>query len=380
MPPLKVVHLIDGLTVGGAEMMLYKLVSRMDREQFENVVISFMEEGAVRKMIEDAGIRVCTLGMAQGKPSPKAFFTLMRLLRKEKPAVLQTWSKTADLIGIIAGKAVRIPAILWNIRSARKQKGQYSRLTATAEALCAKLSRLPRLVVANSKVGQEAYTEIGYRPKEWRLLPNGFDIGKYVPDESARVWLREELGLSQDTLLIGNVGRYHVMKDQPTFVRAAHLFTEKHPDAHYLLIGSGNDASNAELQAVLSEGKAAPNVHLLGERSDVPRIMAGLDIFALTSTSEAFPNVVGEAMTCGVPCAVTDVGDTAVVVGDTGIVVPPSQPSEMAQAWEQLAVLGHEGRREKGQTARKRILEHYDLNAIVKRYESLYTEVSTKTR
>lgn len=376
MPPIKVVHLIDGLTMGGAEMMLYKVVSRMDRTKFEGVVIAFMEEGPVRKMIEEAGVPVLSLGMAQGKPSAKAFFTLVNLLRRERPAVLQTWSKTADLIGLLAGRRAKVPAILWNIRSSRKQKGQYSRLTATAEALCARLSRLPRLIVANSQMGIEAYSEIGYRPKEWRMLPNGFDIGQYAPDELARGWLRAELGVPDDTFLVGNVGRYHVMKDQPSFVRAAHIFSQKHPDAHYVLVGPGNDVQNEELQAVLKEGGAGANIHLLGERSDVPRISAGLDLFALTSVSEGFPNVVGEAMACGVPCAVTNVGDTAIVVGDTGIVVPPSDPTAMAQAWSQFVEMGEAARRAQGRAARARILENYDLETIVNRYESLYAEMA----
>ena len=128
--------------------------------------------------------------------------------------------------------------------------------------------------------------------------------------------------------------------------------------------------------AFLKEGGAGANIHLLGERSDVPRISAGLDLFALTSVSEGFPNVVGEAMACGVPCAVTNVGDTAIVVGDTGIVVPPSDPTAMAQAWSQFVEMGEATRRVQGQAARARILENYDLETIVKRYESLYAEMA----
>lgn len=376
MPPIKVVHLIDGLTMGGAEMMLFKVASQMDRTKFDAVVIAFMDEGPVRDKIEESGIRVLSLGMKQGKPSIKAFFALVNLLRRERPAVLQTWSKTADLIGLLAGKCAKIPSILWNIRSSRKKKGHYSRLTATAEALCARLSKLPRLVVANSQDGIEAYSEIGYRPKEWRMLPNGFDIGRYAPDDSARVWLREELGIPADAFLVGNVGRYHVMKDQPSFVRAAHIFAKKRPSAHFVLVGPGNDAQNEELRAVLKEGGASDNIHLMGERSDVPRISAGLDLFALTSVSEGFPNVVGEAMACGVPCAVTNVGDAAIVVGDTGVVIPPSDPVAMAEAWERFAEMGEEARKAQGRAARARILENYDLEMIVKRYESLYAEMA----
>jgi glycosyltransferase involved in cell wall biosynthesis len=188
--------------------------------------------------------------------------------------------------------------------------------------------------------------------------------------------VREELGISQEALLIGLVGRFDPQKDHRNFVEAAARLRTDCPQVHFLLCGDGVNWNNAELTGWIGEAGLRQQFHLLGRREDMPRLTAALDISSTSSSyGEGFPNVIGEAMACGVACAITDVGDSAFIVGETGLVVPPRDPEALAQAWKKLIEMGPEGRQKLGETARKRILENFSLPDIVARYEALYKEV-----
>ena len=208
------------------------------------------------------------------------------------------------------------------------------------------------------------------------VIPNGFDLAAFKPDAKARTAVREELGISQEALLIGLVGRFDPQKDHRNFVAAAARLRAYCPQVHFLLCGDGVNWNNAELTGWIGEAGLRQQFHLLGRREDMPRLTAALDISSTSSSyGEGFPNVIGEAMACGVACAITDVGDSAFIVGETGLVVPPRDPEALAHAWKKLIEMGPEGRQKLGETARKRILENFSLPDIVARYEALYKEV-----
>ncbi|MEO8286217.1 MAG: glycosyltransferase [Chloroflexota bacterium] len=379
MRTVKVVHLITGLNVGGAETMLYKLLSGMDRERFENSVISLIAPGLMAKRIEALGIPVLSLGMMRGRPTPGHIWQLYRLLRHERPDILQTWMYHADLTGIIAGRLARVPAIAWNLRCSDCVVGA-SRTTMWTFQACARLSRWPQVVIANSEAGRRFHTSRGYHPRRWAVLPNGFDLDLFKPDDIARREVRNELELPPDAPLIGIVARYDPPKDHATFLRAAMMLSERHPEAHFLLVGKDVISSNAELMEPIRSHPVRERLHLLGERQDVPRLMAALDILVSSSSSEGFPNVIGEAMCCAVPCVVTGVGDSAEMVSDTGIVVPPRDPAAIAHALNSLLESGPASRRNLGLAARERVQARYSLPVIVRRYEELYTTLANSTR
>ena len=375
--PMTIVHLIATLDVGGAEMMLYKLVAAMDRRRFRNVVVSLTDIGAVGKRIEAADVPVHALHMPRGRPHLKGLNSLSRLLQEERPAILQTWMYHANLLGTLVRRRAKVPHLVWNMRSANQDLRLYPRLTRLTLHACAKLSRYPSVVVVNSEAGRTVHSDLGFHPRRWEVIPNGFDLTHFAPGHAARESVRTELGLPPDSILIGVVGRYHLMKGHETFLRAAIHLARDHSDVHFLLIGHGLEATNSALTEVIGGHEVAKNVHLLGGRSDVPRLMAAMDIFANSSLSEGFPNVVGEAMACGVPCVVTDVGDSAIIVGDCGIVVPPNNAEALAHGWEQLIEAGVEARRRLGHAARRRIEENYSLERIVQQYEELYSSLNT---
>jgi glycosyltransferase involved in cell wall biosynthesis len=169
------------------------------------------------------------------------------------------------------------------------------------------------------------------------------------------------------------------MKDHTNFLHAAALLLKSYPDVHFVLVGREVHTENKVLKNLIQDLGISQHIHLLGERRDMNRLTAALDIACSASAyGEGFPNVIGEAMSCGVPCAVTDVGDSGWIVGNTGRVVPPRSPEALAHAWKELIVLGSEGREILGKAARARIIECFSLDSVVHQYESLYESALAK--
>ena len=235
------------------------------------------------------------------------------------------------------------------------------------------LSKRVSKIIYNAKVSSLQHMAIGYFRDNSEIIPNGFDSEQFCPKPEARESLRKELDVCNNDILIGLIARYHPMKDHFNFLQAASLLLRQYQQVHFVMVGRDVDWNNFELTRQVRELGISENVHLMGERWDIPEITTGLDI-ATTSSSwgESFPNVVGEAMSCQVPCVVTDVGDSALIVGNSGLVVPPRDPASMANAWRKLIDLGIEDRQCLGDAARKRIEENYSLGTIVGHYEALY--------
>ncbi|PWT76312.1 MAG: hypothetical protein C5B60_04225, partial [Chloroflexi bacterium] len=350
-------HLITTLDTGGTEMQLAKLLARSDRARFEHCVASLINVGHVGEMIRAQGIPVFSLGMRRSVPSLSGLVKLWRLIRAEQPQILQTWLYHADLLGLLVGKLARVPALAWNLRCSFLDMRNYPKLSELVVQILSRLSGLPDVVVVNSEAGREAHARLGYRPKRFELIPNGFELDRFQPDASARDWLRREFKVSQDAVIIGLVARYDPMKDHQTFLAAARQVRSGHSDVHYVLCGTCVDKENAPLTRLIEEYGLSHCVRLLGPRHDIPRITAAFDIACSSAIGEGFCNAIGEAMACGVPCVVTDVGDSAHIVGQTGRVVPARNPEAFGKALSELIECGHEGRRRLGMQARARIGE-----------------------
>jgi glycosyltransferase involved in cell wall biosynthesis len=279
----------------------------------------------------------------------------------------------ANLLGVIAGKLAGVPHIVWNIRSSNIDFSHYRRLTRWTVFLGARLSGFVDAVIVNSEVGRSVHRAWGYHNARMIVIPNGFNIDHLKPDPSARGSVRAELGVRQDTLLIGLIARYHPRKDHASFLNAAALLCRREPLVHYLLAGDGVALENSELSHLVRENGLERHIHLLGRRRDIPRLTAALDIATSSSAfGEGFSNAVGEAMACGVPCVVTDVGDAADIVGDTGSVVPAGNPEALARGLADMMDLGPDGRKALGQRARQRVEARFSQARMVEAYESLY--------
>ena len=376
MAHLKIAHIITGLNTGGAETMLYKLLSGMDREAFEPLVVSLTDIGPVGEKIRVLEVPVRALGMRRGVPDPRGVWRLAQQLKAERPHLVQTWMYHADLLGVFAARLGGGIPVVWGIHHSNLDPEINKRTTIWTAKVCARLShRLPVRIVCCSEASRRVHTALGYAGDKMVVIPNGFDLSAFKPDLRAKVGVREELGITQEALLIGLVGRFDPQKDHRNFVAAAARLRSDYPQVHFLLCGDGVNWNNGELAGWIEEAGLRQQFHLLGRREDMPRLTAALDIASSSSCGEGFSNVIGEAMACGVPCAVTDVGDSAFIVGETGLVVPPRNPEALAQAWKKLIQMGPEGRQKLGEAARKRILENFNLPDIVASYEALYKEV-----
>jgi glycosyltransferase involved in cell wall biosynthesis len=369
-------YVISDLSVGGAEMMLYKVLAETDRASFEPFVVSLMEGGALRERIESLGVEVHTVGVRPELPTPLDLWRLARLTRRLRPDLIIGWMYHSCLAVQLASILSPLPAtVLWSIHYSVSSLAEEKWLTALSIRACALLSRLPGKIIFVSRDGQSKHKPLGFRTENSCVIPNGIDVETFAPSHEARASVRAELGLPGDALLVGMVSRYHPMKDHANFLRAAALSARERPGVHFMLVGRGVDDDNVELRRLIQELGLAGRTHLLGEREDVPRLTAALDVFSLSSYCESFPNVIGEAMACGVPCVVTDVGDASWIVEDTGRVVPPRDPSALAGAWAEMIDLGEEGRASLGRAALLRVRRLFPVKSVVRQYEALYEAV-----
>lgn len=368
-----VVHIITGLSTGGAEMMLYNLLSRVDRLQFKPVVVSLMARGTLGDRISALDIPVHALEMQPGKlPTPVIFWKLIRTLRQLQPSIIQGWMYHGNIAAYIASLFTPKIPVIWGIHHSIAALNAEKQMTQVLIKLGAKISNSPKKIVFVSQTSRSQHEALGYCSQNSCVIPNGFDTVLFQPSSKARAEVRTALKLAPDTLLIGLFCRYHPMKDHANFLQAAAILTKKYP-VHFLLAGTDVTSANQNLHQLIDHLALSLQIHLLGERSDIPQLMAALDIATSASAyGEAFPLVVGEAMSCGVPCAVTDVGDSEWIVSNTGKVVPPKNPQALAEAWQELIELGSAGRTALGKAARVRIQENFALDAIVAQYQALY--------
>ncbi len=356
--------------------MLYKLVSKMDRDKFEIQVISLTDVGPIGERIQDSGILVRALGMKRGVPDPRMVFKLIRWLKKDRPDIVQTWMYHADLIGGLAARMIGKIPVVWNIRHSNLEQGFNKKTTILTAKGCAWLSnRLPSKIICCSYASREVHSHIGYDENKMIVIPNGFDLAAFSPSKDARKKVRRLLGLSDDTILIGLVARFDSQKDHKSFFQAAGILHKNHPDAHFVLCGDGVTWDNPIIRTWIDEAGEKSVTHLLGRWDDMPSFQAALDIAVSSSYGEGFPNVLGEAMACSVPCVVTNVGDSARIVGNSGNVVPPRDSMALANALNDMIELGEE-RKKLGMLARKRIEDNYSLEKIVSQYEKVYVDLT----
>jgi len=377
---IRLAHVITGLSTGGAQTALLRLLSRMDRERFEPRVYSLSSwTGPIENEIRALGIPVTVLGMRSAIPNPFAVLELSRCLRLQRADVVQTWMYHADLVGGIAAKIAspRTP-VIWGIRNGNLNPKAINARTLYVARMCARMSTwLPRVIVSCGYAASDMHSAIGYSRRKISVIPNGFELQVFRPDPDARQRVRAELGISATATLVGSVGRFHPDKDPKNFVEAAARLHRQLPDVQFLLCGKGFSADNIELAHWVESAKLNGTIRLLGERRDVPRVLAALDVAISPSRAEAFPNTVGEAMACGVPCVVTDVGDSAYIVGETGRVVPPQDPAALADGLNALLRGGSERLRALGLEARRRIEETFSIERMIRSYEETYTDVLT---
>lgn len=367
----RVLHIITGLNVGGAERFLHTLVTGKLRDSFDNQIISLMDLGHYGRLLKAEGIEVYTLCMSSGRPSLKSLHRARKIVDAVQPDMIQGWMYHGNLLSELVAK--KRPTI-WNIRQTLYDLARERRSTQLVIRAGKALSKRPVKVIYNSELSQKQHESFGFA-KRGLVISNGFSPDKWKPNRVSRSELRREIGVKQDTKIVGYVGRFHPMKDMWNLSTACKGILEKEDDVHIVVVGRELTPQNLELPGSMKEGQFK-RIHFLGQRDDIDKIMPAFDLCCLTSRwGEGFPNVLGEAMLSGVPCVSTDVGDAARVIGAFGKVVPIADPNALADAAIDIIRLRESERLKLGKMARKHMMDEFSLEAITEQYRQLYTTV-----
>ncbi len=374
---MNITLIITNLDAGGAEAMLLKLLQHIDRKNFTPTVVSLVGLGVIGPKIVNLGIPVYALGMKPGGiPNPFVILRLTALLHKLKPDIVHTWMYHADLIGGISARLAGCQQVVWGIRHCNLSKSENKLSTLLVVKVCSVLSSwLPKYILSCSYRAKDVHASVGYSSEKMHVIPNGFDLSRFIPDLTARSSVREELGLPVEAQLVGLIARFDSQKNHMGFIEAAAVLQSQLPKTHFLLVGTDINQENTELTAAINEKGLQKCMHLLGRRDDIPRLMASLDVLASSSHGEAFPNVLGEALSCGVPCVVTDVGDSLEIVGGAGRVVSAGDMKGLASGLLEILSLDTITKAELSKMARGRVLQNYEIKHITNLYEEFYLMV-----
>jgi len=369
-PLIKILHLITGLSTGGAERALVRLIESSDRTRFEHHVISLIDKGTQGVLLDKMGVPVYALGMKGPLTFPMAIYKTRKIRQTIKPDVVHGWMYHGGLMALWAGSD--IPKIL-GVRHSLHGLDNEKFLTRFIIRRLGNNSKRFSAIIYNSALSRKQHESLGYSSLNASVLPNGFDCRQFSPDEDQRKQSRKALMVSDNELLFGHIARYHPMKNHLGLIEAFSKLTEKHPSGKLLLIGRDVNKENQQLIQEIKRVGLEDRILLLGERNDIPALLNGMDYLVSPSLwGEGFPNVIGEAMACGTPCIATDVGDSAFVINDAGFVVPPGNAEAMAAAMIQAAQHTPEMQTQLGNKARQRILDHFRQEMIAESYEAIY--------
>jgi glycosyltransferase involved in cell wall biosynthesis len=363
----KIVFVTTDLFIGGgAESMLVRMVTATPRLADEITIVSLLPGDSHTEQLRQAGITVVQLSFDTVRGIVTGLAKLARLIADIKPDIVQGWMYHGDLAAlaalVLSGRRRRT-RLIWSIRCSDMDLRRYRIGLRLVVKACTLLSRWPDLVTANSAAGLKHHLSIGYRPRRAEVVANGIDIDEFRPDAAARGAVRRELGIAADEIVIAHVARVDAMKDHGSFLAAmAEL-----PELRAVLIGIGTER--------LPE---AANLLRLGRRRDVARLLAAADFVASSSRfGEGFSNTLAEGMACGLPAIATDVGDAKLIVGDSGLIVPPGDAPALAAAIRSLSREPAPACAERAAKARRRIVEGFALTAAIQRYRELYAPLGS---
>lgn len=373
---IKLAHITSDLSVGGAQRVLYNLLSRMDQERFQCWVISLKDIGPIGERISELGIPAKTMEMKPFWRKPWKLVKLIMLLRQIQPDLIQTWMYHGDFVGGLSAKFLGNSQVIWGIH--------HSDFNATGgKAMTLRLGRIngylstwmPQKIVYCSEEVCAVHTGAGYCAEKSVVIHNGIDLEEFSPSKSARVLVRKEFGISEDKELIGLFARFHPLKGHQVFFKAAGLLHQLRPDVNFILCGDGIDYKNTQLMRYIHEAGVRSVTHLLGGRSDMNRITAALDIATCSSYCESFSLTLGEAMACCIPCVTTNIPGPVSLLGNVGWIFPVDDYRALASAWIEILNLSPAERTIRGEAGRNWIVNHFSMEETVRKYQDLYEEL-----
>tara|TARA_B000000565_G_scaffold253892_1_gene231267 strand:- start:229 stop:1368 length:1140 start_codon:yes stop_codon:yes gene_type:complete len=371
---MRILHIISGLRRGGAESILYRLCQH-DKEN-RHVIISLTDSQDDGMIHNKNNVSVHKLNFSNRKINLFELFKLYKHIKKIKPDVVQTWMIHADMIGGIVARLAGVNNIFWSVHYTNLVKGKSKRLTILLTKINAFLSYfIPKKIIYCAEKSKEVQESLGFKKTKGVVIQNGYDVESFVQNTSLGLKFRNELDIHPEAFVIGHVGSYHPLKDQANLVEALSLLDQRGFNFYAAFAGDNLDNNNSYLVSLLKNKGLSNRVHLLGRRNDIISIMNGIDLFILSSESEAFPNVLNEAMACGTPCVSTDVGDASIILGDTGWIVPSKDSESLYSSVIKAAQekeSNHRSWLQRSIACRQRIVQKFSLEKMVKKYKEVW--------
>lgn len=371
----KIVHIIIGLTAGGAELMLERLIlSSSKHQQFEHSVISLTNLDVVGPRLKNNGIKVYCLNMTSLSSTPLILFKLRSLIKKIKPDVVQTWMYHADLLGGLAAKSLGVKNIIWGVRNTELYASK-SISRQLIISLCSRLSySIPNHIVCVANTAMKTHIKQGgYDASKMIVIPNGFDTDRFMPDETQRNTMRSKLNITPDELVIGSIGRFDPVKNQVEFIKACIQLLSEGYKFKVLLAGRNIDLNNPCISKLFKDTSLHEHFIFLREITDTPSFYNAIDVFCLCSSTEGFPNVLGEAMASTKVCLSTNAGDAWLVLSKHGFRIESTAPSDIAKTIANEVLNNTRVSLDNiRSSARKSIIDNYSIDKVVSQFESLY--------
>lgn len=376
---MKVLHVISGLTTGGAEMMLAKLAIADKETHQEILCLRNDADSAIARQLADRNIVCHFIGVQQPMQILTKQLEAKKILNSFSPDIIHCWMYHANVMGWLMNILSPGHSLLWNVRHSLHDIAQESKSVRLSITLNKLLSSKPDCILFNSHKSLDQHLDYGFKPRRYQFMPNGFNEIEFSPSARKKSLARDQLGIEQDRLIFGNVARFHPMKGQTKLLSAAKKYTKLYPNALFVFVGNRMDNNNTQLTQLINQYGLKDNVLLLGEMTDLASLTPMFDVgISCSSWGEGFSNAIGEAMACGIPCIATDVGDSAQIVGDYGLVIEPDNKEQLLQALITITELGDLERQTLGQRARQKIVSNYGIQAIANQYRTLYQTLSTQ--
>ncbi|GAC1464413.1 MAG: glycosyltransferase [Chloroflexota bacterium] len=373
---IRILFLIRSLVNHGAERQLVELVKNLDKNWFVVTVVTFYDGGALSPEVQDLeGVSLLSLHK-MSRWDLLCFLRLLPIALRTRPHIVHGYMGGANEICFLLGKLVRA-RVVWGLRASDidTSRYDYARIAAVVGHIGRRMAPLVDLMIVNSVAGKRYFASIGYPTNRMRVIPNGIDTARYHPDRALGEPIRAEWGVLPHETLVGVVGRLDPVKDHPTFLRAAAYLAGRHEHMRFVCVGGGPESYARELRDLATELGLTDRLIWAGSRTDMLEVYNALDCAISSSVSEGFPNVIGEAMASGVPCVVTDVGDSAMIVGASDQVVASGDPVDLARACEAVIGLAPPEWEALSMRSRARIVEEFGVQRLVEATQSALRDI-----
>lgn len=370
---MKLLFVTTGLNLGGAERALHAMVNNGLDKRYMIKIISLRDSGHYGEKFQSDGVEVCCLNLQNPLNLVKSLLKAFNFAREFEPDVIQGWMYHGNMFSLLLGRFTRAkPKVYWGIRQTLYDIRKENVLTQWIIRLEAKLSFFAGGIIYNSKKSQNQHESIGFSKKNSIYIPNGFDLSLWKPDAGKRKALRKELEIPDNSFVIGYIGRFHQMKNIELLFEVMESVLSENTNSIFLVVGENTDRENLKLKSFYDR-LPPQQVVSLGVRADIPAVVQCIDLLCLTSAwGEGFPNVIGEAMATGIPCVATDIGDSALVIGESGWIIPPNDAECLANCISLALSESTSAYNARSVASQKIISENYNITQIVDNYTNVY--------